>query len=177
MDINIRAWQIEDAPSLAKVLNNKKMQDTLRDGLPFPYTVADAESYISTMLSADCNRTYAWAITADDAAIGSIGAFRKDNIHRLTAEMGYYVAETHWGKGVVTEAIKQACHYIFAYTDIVRIFAEPFLNNVASCRALEKAGFTYEGTLRKNAFKHDTLLDTNMYAIIKQRCTEYSRQI
>jgi len=168
MNIGIRSWRIEDSPNLAKALNNKKILDNLRDGIPFPYTVSDAESFISSMLSADCETTYAWAITVDDTAVGSIGAFRKDNVHRLTAEMGYYVAEDYWGKGIVTEAVKLACRHIFAHTDIVRIFAEPYANNVASCRVLEKAGFTFEGTLRKNAIKNDSLVDMNMYAIIKE---------
>lgn len=95
MNIKIRSWRIEDAKSIANALNNKKVQDNLRDGLPFPYTVSDAKDFISAMLTADKNITFAWAITVDDTAIGSIGVFRKDNVHRLTAEMGYYIAEEY----------------------------------------------------------------------------------
>jgi len=168
MNIGIRSWRPEDAQNLAKALSNKKVQDNLRDGIPFPYTVADAQSYISAMLSADPDATYAWAITIDDTAVGSIGMFRKDNVHRLTAEMGYYVAEEYWGKGVTTQAVKKACRYIFENTDIVRIFADPYAFNVASCRVLEKAGFAYEGILRHNAFKNGQLEDMKMYAIIKE---------
>ena len=168
MIINIRLWSMEDSKDLAKALNNKKVHDNLRDGLPLPYTVSDAESFISTMLSADQNTTYARAITVDDIVVGSIGVFRKDNVHRLTAEMGYYVAEEYWGKGVMTEAVKQMCRYIFCYTDIVRIFADPYASNVASCRVLEKAGFVYEGTLRNNAIKNGCLVDMMMYAILKE---------
>lgn len=168
MTIKIRSWKIEDAHNLSKFLNNKKIHDNLRDGLPLPYTVADAESFISAMLSADKDSTYAWAITVDDVAVGSIGLFRKDNVHGLTAEMGYYVAEEYWGKGVMTEAVKQACCYIFSNTDIVRIYASPYDYNIASCRVLEKAGFTYEGTLRKNALKNGKLVDMKMYAIIRE---------
>jgi len=168
MNIGIRLWKIDDAKDLAKALNNKKIQDNLRDGLPFPYTVLDAESYISAMLSADRNTTYAWAITVDDIAVGSVGIFRKDNVHRLTAELGYYVAEEYRGKGVTTEAVKQACRYIFDNTDIVRIFAEPYDSNSASCRVLEKAGFEYEGTLRKNAIKNGQVVDMKMYAMVKK---------
>ncbi len=168
MNIGIRLWRIEDAKSLASALNNKKIQDNLRDGVPFPYTVADAESFISAMLSADQNTTYARAIIVDDIAVGSIGVFRKDNVHRLTAEMGYYVAEEYWDKGVTTEAVKQMCRFIFDHTDIVRIFADPYDFNVASCRVLEKAGFVYEGTLRKNAVKNGRLVDMRLYAILKE---------
>jgi len=167
MKIDIRPWKIEDAPSIAKTLNNKKVQDNLRDGIPFPYSVSDAEEYIEKTLNADINTTYMWAITVDEVVAGSIGVFRRDNVHRLTAEVGYYIGEEHWGKGIMTEAIKKACAYIFEKTDIVRIFAEPYSTNAASCRALEKAGFTYEGLLRSNAIKNDKIVDMKMYAIIK----------
>jgi len=167
MNTTIRPWALEDAPALAQILNNPKIHDNLRDGLPLPYTTADAESFISAMLSADPGTTYAWAVTADGAVAGSIGAFRKDNVHRLTAEMGYYVGEAYWGKGVMTQAVQQACRYIFEHTDIVRIFADPYDFNAASCRVLEKAGFTCEGTLRKNAVKNGRIVDVKMYAILK----------
>lgn len=167
MNIKIRIWKMEDAQNLADALNNKKIQDNLRDGLPYPYTSADAEVFISCMLKAEKDSQYAWAITADDNAIGSIGVFRKENIHKCTAEMGYYIAEPWWGKGVGTIAVKEACNYIFKYTDILRVFAEPFAYNTASCRVLEKAGFTLEGTLRKNAVKNGNILDMKMYALLK----------
>ena len=167
MNIKIRSWRIEDAKSIANALNNKKVQDNLRDGLPFPYTVSDAKDFISAMLTADKNITFAWAITVDDTAIGSIGVFRKDNVHRLTAEMGYYIAEEYWGKGIAAEAVRQVCAYLFENTDIVRIFAEPYDFNTGSCRVLEKANFVYEGTLRKNAFKNGQFLDMKLYSVIK----------
>jgi len=159
---------MEDAPSLARSANNRKIQDNLRDGLPFPYTVSDAEDYISTILSADPNTTYVWAITVDDVVVGNVGVFRKDNIYRLTAEIGYYIAEEYWGKGVMTEAVKQACRTIFEQTDIVRICADPFSWNAGSCRVLEKAGFVFEGLLRNNAIKNGVLLDMKMYGLIKE---------
>jgi len=167
MMCEIRSWKISDANDLALALNNKKILDNLRDGLPFPYTVTDAAAYINLMLSADKNKTYAFAIVLDDKVIGSIGAFRQDNIHSQTAEMGYYIAEPYWGKGLGTSAVKQACDFIFSNTDIIRIFAEPFAANAASCRVLEKAGFSYEGTLRKNAVKNNTVIDMKMYSFIK----------
>lgn len=167
MNIKIRSWKIEDVEVLAKATNNKKIQDNLRDGLPFPYTISDAKDFISSMLTADRNNTFAWAITIDDVAVGSIGVFRKENVHRLTAEMGYYIAEEYWGKGITTEAVKQACSYIFENTDIIRIFADPFAINTGSCRVLEKAGFVYEGTLSKNALKNNIIIDMKMYALVK----------
>jgi len=168
MECIIREWQIEDSENLALVINNKKIQDNLRDGIPYPYTVENAKEYITSMLSADKDETYAFAITVDDKAIGSIGVFRCNNIHFRSAEMGYYIAESYWGKGIGTSAVKQTCKYIFDHTNIIRIFAEPFAYNTASCHILEKAGFQCEGILRKNAIKNGVILDMKMYALIKE---------
>lgn len=168
MECIIREWRIEDKHNLASMLNNKNILNNLRDGLPYPYTVNDAEEYIAAMLAADKMKTFAFAITVSDVVIGSIGAFRCDNIHSQTAEMGYYIGEEHWGKGYGTSAVKQICRYVFEHTDIIRIFAEPFADNIGSCRILEKAGFQFEGILHSNAVKNGRILDMKMYALIKK---------
>lgn len=168
MNCEIRKWNLCDAADLAAALSNKKILDNLRDGLPYPYTERDGEEYISAMLSADENEVFAFAITVDGKAVGSIGAFRQGNIHRQTAELGYYLAEEYWGRGLMTEAVMQICRYVFEKSDIIRIFAEPFAHNAASCRVLEKAGFRYEGTLRSNAVKNGRVVDMKMYALLKE---------
>ena len=167
MKCRIRKWELSDAKDLAAALSNKKVQDNLRDGLPYPYTEQDGKEFISAMLSADESETFAFAITVDNMVIGSIGIFRQGNIHRQTAELGYYIAEEYWGKGIMTEAVKQICEYVFAKSDIIRIYAEPFAYNIASCRVLEKVGFQYEGTLRSNAVKNGRVIDMEMYSLLK----------
>lgn len=168
MECRIRQWKIEDAADLVKMLNNKNILNNLRDGLPYPYTRKDAEEYITAMLNANQTKTFAFAITVDDKAVGSIGVFRCDNIHFRTAEMGYYIGEPYWGNGMGTDAVKQICSYVFEHTDIIRIFAEPFAYNTASCRVLEKAGFQLEGILRSNAIINGKVLDMKMYSLIKK---------
>lgn len=167
MICRIRKWELSDAKDLAAALSNKKVQDNLRDGLPYPYTEQDGEDYISAMLSADENDIFAFAVTADGKVVGSIGAFRGVNVHSKTAELGYYIGEEYWGKGTMTEAVKQICEYVFSRTDIIRIYAEPFAYNIGSCRVLEKAGFSYEGTLRRNAVKNGRALDMKMYSRLR----------
>lgn len=166
MTCQIRALRLEDAPHLAQALNNKNIHDKLRDGLPLPYTVTDAQAYIQAVLNAEPGAVYAYAITVDDKAIGNIAVSRKENIHFRTAELGYYIAQPYWGKGLGTSAVQQVCSLIFETTDIVRIFAEPFSHNLASCRILEKSGFVLEGVLRKNAVKNGKVLDMNLYALV-----------
>lgn len=167
MTSRIRKWKLSDAKDLAMALSNRKIQDNLRDGLPFPYTEQDGAEFISAMLSTDEKETFAFAITEDDRAISSVGVFRQANIHRRTAELGYYIAEDYWGRGIMTEAVKQICAYVFEKSDIIRIYAEPFAYNAASCRVLEKVGFQYEGTLRSNAVKNGKVIDMKLYSLLR----------
>ena len=173
--VQLRRWRRGDEADLAAALNNKKVQDNLRDGIPYPYTEKDAEDFISAMLAAEEGSQYAFAITYGGKVIGSIGSFRKENVHRLTAEMGYYIGEPYWGKGIMSEAARQMCVYIFKNTDIIRIFAEPYAHNAASCRVLEKAGFQFEGLLRQNALKNGKSVDMKMYAKLRPQGETYPR--
>ena len=166
----IRPWRIEDAASLAGNLNDPAVLNNLRDGLPFPYTEADAEAFIRTMLAADKNNTFSFAVEAENTAIGSIGVFRRENVHCRTAELGYYIGRPYWGRGYMTCAVEQICRHVFSHSDILRIFAEPYARNVASCRVLEKAGFQLEGTLRSNAVKNGEVLDMKLYALVRHAC-------
>lgn len=167
MEFGLRKWRLSDAKELAAALNNRHILNNLRDGLPFPYTEQDARDYIIAMLSANENDTFAYAITMEDRPIGSIGAFRQGNIHRQTAELGYYLAEEYWGQGVMSAAIRQLCDSVFQTTDILRIYAEPFSYNAGSRRALEKAGFTLEGTMKCNAVKNGKMVDMTLYSLTR----------
>ena len=163
----IRSWRPEDAAALARTINDEAVQANLRDGLPFPYTVSDAEAFIGFALSAG-DGMYSFAVTENDVCIGSISVTRGENIHRLTGELGYYIARERWGRGYATRAAQEICRYVFENTDIVRIYAEPFADNAASCRVLEKAGFTLEGTLRANAIKSGRIRDTRIYSLLRE---------
>lgn len=169
MKVKLRKWALQDVSTLANIISNKRIQDNLRDGIPFPYTESDAECFIKETLESDSKRVYAFAITADDVLAGSIAVYRQSNIHFRTGELGYYLGEQFWGKGIGSEAVRQICDYIFRQTDIIRIFAEPFAFNTASCRVLEKTGFQLEGVLRCNAIKNNTILDMKMYALIREQ--------
>ncbi len=164
----IRPWKNGDAKPLANLLNNKKILDNLRDGLPYPYTEGDALFYINSCISADKNNDFCFAVVYNGEVVGSIGTFRQNNIHLRTAELGYYIGEKFWGKGIMTEAVRLACKYVFDNTDIVRIYAEPFAENIASCRVLEKNGFVLEGVLHKNAYKNGAYRDMKMYALVRE---------
>ena len=139
----------------------------LREGPPYPYTENDALDYIKAMLAADQNDVFAYAVCVDGKAVGNVGAFRQENIHFRTAELGYYLSEECWGKGIMTDAVRQLCEKIFSETNIIRIFAEPFSHNIGSRRVLEKAGFRLEGTLKNYVSKDGKIYDAAMYALTK----------
>lgn len=165
MTAGIRPWRPEDAAAIVEALNDPGVRDNLRDGLPWPYTEADALEYIAAMQD---EGAYAFAITENDIAVGSIKLSRQGNIHFRTAELGYYVVRRRWGRGIGTEALRLVCRFAFEQTDLVRIFAEPFAENAASRRAIEKNGFILEGIMRKNAVKNGVVRDMCMYALVKE---------
>ena len=168
MKCQIRKWKIEDASELAYTINDLDVQNNLTDGIPYPYTVEDGKEYIKEMLSSSPENVLAYAIIVDNHVVGSTSVKRMDNIYRRTAEIGYYIVKDYWGNSITCEAVKQICQYVFEHTDIVRIFAAPFVFNYASCRVLEKSGFQFEGVLRNNGYKNGKIYDMRMYSLIKE---------
>ncbi len=165
MDFKLRPWRIEDAESLVSYANNSKIAANLRNAFPYPYTINDAKGYIDFCLG--MKEELCFAIEVNGKAVGSIGVFIKDDVYCKSAELGYWLGEPFWGKGVMSEAIIRICRLAFSQYDIVRIFAEPFARNMGSRRVLEKAGFELEGTLKKSVFKNGVIEDSLMYAKLK----------
>ena len=166
--MKLRKWDILDAGSLARYANNEKIARNLRDAFPCPYTLADAEAYIDGCVSADENAALCYAIELDGQAAGSVGLFRCGDVYRKCAELGYWLAEEYWGRGVMTDAVRQLCAEGFRRWDIARVYAEPFADNAASRRVLEKAGFTLEGTMRRGAYKNGAYRDWCMYGLLRE---------
>ena len=164
MQIKLEKLGLKFSKDIETALNNIKITDNLRD-LPNPYTVENAMEFIKSVQGSAEN--YFFAITVDGRFVGCISATRMNNIHYRIAEVGYYVIPEYWNKGIASYALKYLTEYIFSNSDIIRLFAEPFARNIASCRVLEKAGFSYEGTLKSNAVKNGRVEDMKVYALIK----------
>lgn len=163
----IRDWRLADAASIAAYANNRKIWMNLRDAFPHPYTLADAEAFITRITDADFVTVF--AIATPSEAIGSIGLMLGEDVHRYTAEMGYWLAEPYWGRGIMTRAVKALTAYALGELKLKRIFAEPYTTNSASARVLEKAGFTCEGLLRANAFKDGEVVDQFLYSYVGEK--------
>jgi len=155
---------MDDAPSLAKHANNRRVSITLRDRFPYPYRLNDAKDFIERAISVQPEKNF--CIEVDHSAVGGIGFRAGEDVHRHTAEFGYWLAEEFWGKGIMTEAVTAFVNYCFQNFSLNRIFASAYANNPASVRVLEKAGFIFEGRLRNNVIKDGKILDSLLYAKI-----------
>ena len=161
----IRPWQPTDDETLAKYANNRQIWLNLRDGFPHPYTLDHAQSFLGRMAQQDPVTFF--AIATPTEAIGGIGISINSDVHRLTAELGYWLAEPFWGKGLMTETVRQFTDFAFTHFGLVRIYAEPYAHNLASARVLEKAGFVPEGRLRCSVIKAGEIIDQLLYAKIR----------
>jgi ribosomal-protein-alanine N-acetyltransferase len=170
--IILRPWSISDATELALLADNNRIADNLRDGFPFPYSLKDALDWLNIILPEN-NPPRFFAITIDKQIVGSIGIVSKTDIYRKNFEIGYFISEKFWGKGIATKAIKVATSYAFRDFDIVRIYAEPFSDNIASRRALEKAGFRLEATLKNYVIKNGIIKDSCIYSVLREEFKYY----
>lgn len=162
----IRDWTSEDARSIVRYANNRKVAMWLRDRFPSPYTAVDANNFLAAV-SRQNPRTV-FAVATPDEAIGGIGLEFCQDVHRFTAELGYWLGEPFWGRGIMSDAVRMFTSWAFEHLEVHRIFASVFDGNEASVRVLEKAGFQREGRLRAGVFKNGRILDQLLYARIKE---------
>ena len=160
----VRSWESSDATSLAIHANNRKIWINLRDAFPFPYTKADARKFIKMARSMK-PETY-FAIEVDGQAVGAIGFGLLQDVERGSAEIGYWLSEQYWGRGITTDALKALTQYAITEHNLTRIYAIPFEWNTASFRVLEKAGYQLECRMRKSAIKEGKIVDQLQYAYV-----------
>ena len=158
----IRPWRLDDAESLTRHANNRNVWLSLRDTFPHPYTPEDARKFLEATVKSEPVTIF--CIEVKGAAVGGIGIHLGIDVHRHTAELGYWLGEEFWARGIMTEAVSAFTDFCFDRFSLRRIYAEPFANNRASARVLEKSGFLFEGQLKNNVLKDGKLLDSLMYA-------------
>ena len=161
----VRTYRPGDARSLAHHGNNRKIWLNLRDRFPQPFTEEGGASYIAHVLAAADAPSFAIDVGGD--AVGGISLHRGTDIERLSAEVGYWLGEDYWGRGIMTEAIRLVTRHAFTTLDLVRVFAVPFAHNAGSCGALENAGYVREGLMRQSAVKDGRMIDQYLYAIVR----------
>jgi len=166
MEIKLRPWNIEDADSLVENANNFDIARFMSDAFPNPYTLEDAKNFIA--FATKDEPIHIFAIDIDGQAVGGIGIHPQADIMKKNAELGYWLGEKYWGKGIISKAIREIIPWAFNTYDITRIYARPFGSNMASQKVLEKAGFVLEARIKENIFKNGEYLDELIYAIRRQ---------
>lgn len=164
-DLHIRPWRRSDLDALLRYASNAKIAANLRDQFPHPYTRRDALDYLNYVR--DMEVPMAFALEYAGVAIGGIGFKLGVDISRLSVEMGYWLGEPFWGRGIATRAVRASSEWAFDSYKVVRVFATVFAHNTASIRVLEKSGFAREGILRRSAIKNGEILDQIMYAKVR----------
>jgi [ribosomal protein S5]-alanine N-acetyltransferase len=162
----IRSWQAGDAPSLARHANNRKIWLQVRDRFPYPYTLGAAESWIALASAPDPETQF--AIEVNGEAAGGIGVFLQQDVERYSAEIGYWLGEAHWNRGITGAAVRRFTDYAFDRFGLCRLYANVFETNPGSCRVLERAGYQLEGRLRQSAVKDGQVLDGLLYAAVRE---------
>lgn len=167
MSICIRCWRESDCAALTQHANNPKIADFLRDDFPSPYTEEDAAFFINLANRTTDDRAWLYAIDVDGEAVGSVSLTFGNDVYARSAELGYWVGEEYWGRGIAAEAVRQICEKAFRETDTVRIEAEVLALNPGSIRVLEKNQFIREGYFCQRVCKKGRLLDTISFACFK----------
>lgn len=160
----VRAWRKSDADSLVRHADNINVAKHLRDRFPHPYTRQDAKAFLKHATASEDPTNL--AIEVAGAAVGAIGYVPGRDVERFSAEIGYWLGETMWGRGIATDALTLLTEHAFARMNVLRMFALPFADNAGSVRVLEKAGYTREGLMRSSSVKFGVVKDQLLYARI-----------
>ncbi|MBI1874049.1 MAG: GNAT family N-acetyltransferase [Acidobacteria bacterium] len=161
----IRSFRQDDARALARYANNRNIWLNLRDRFPHPYMIDDARRFLEGVVGQAPETVF--AIDIDSEAAGAIGLILHEDVERCSAELGYWLGEPFWGRGVMTEAVKGVTAHAFEAFSLTRVYAVPFASNLASARVLEKAGYVLEARLRRSAIKADVVTDQLLYATVR----------
>lgn len=162
----LREWNLDDSASLATYANNIKVWNNVRDYFPHPYSQTDGITFISKALS-KAKPITDFAIEIDGQAVGGIGIVPNEDVERITAEIGYWLGEPFWNRGIMSQVIRDVANYTFSNFAISKLYAPVFEYNKASMRVLEKAGFIKEAILHKAAIKNNKVIDLHYYALFK----------
>lgn len=162
----LRAWRADDADSLRRHADNPRVARALRDRFPNPYTAADASAFLASCALA--REDWRFALTVAGAAVGGMGFRPGEDVHRHGAEVGYWLGEAYWGRGLVAAALRVAVPAAMAHFRLHRVFAGVYSSNPASMRLLERVGFRRDAVLPCAAVKHGELLDVHVYSVVRR---------
>jgi RimJ/RimL family protein N-acetyltransferase len=162
----LRPFRDGDQASIARYANNRHVWINLRDRFPHPYTRADADAWVQQVAGQD--PPMQCGVEVEGEVVGGIGLTLQEDVHRRSAEIGYWLGEPFWGRGIMSEVVPAFTAYAFATFDVCRLYATVFEWNPSSARILEKAGYVLEGHLRKSVTKDGWTIDQLLYALVRE---------
>jgi [ribosomal protein S5]-alanine N-acetyltransferase len=169
-EITLRKLTYADRFDLAEQANNINVSQNLRDAFPNPYTLNDAEFFIKNIANNEKNHIF--GIFYEGNYCGNTGLHPGEDVYRLSAELGYFIGEKFWNKGITSRAVKLITDFGFYELNIVKIYAGIFEFNHPSMRVLEKCGFKLEGILKKSIIKNGKICDEYRYGMVNPRLKE-----
>ena len=161
-NIILRSLRDDDAPHLAQLANNRKIWDNVRDLLPSPYSFDDANRFIK--LTQEENPQMNFAIEFDNHLCGVIGLVGQSDVYKKTAEIGYWIGEPYWNRGIATVAVKLITEYGFEELDFIRIHTGVFEYNKSSMKVLTKNGYSKDGVFKKSILKNGKIYDEHRFS-------------
>ncbi|MDW3196268.1 MAG: GNAT family protein [Cytophagales bacterium] len=166
VEVHLRRLRRADTSELAKLANNRNVWDNVRDYFPHPYSEKDAEFFISSKVSEDPQITF--AIEFEGRFAGIVGLEPQQDVYAHTCEIGYWIGEAYWGKGIATQAVNLATTYAFETLGLLKVYAGVFEFNKGSMRVLEKAGYLQEAILKSSVQKNNMIVDEVRYCIFRK---------
>ncbi|MCA1627226.1 MAG: GNAT family N-acetyltransferase [Acidobacteria bacterium] len=163
---SVRSWEWRDRDAIVRHANNRNVWINLRDRFPHPYTVNDGRRWLEMVVGQKAATNFAIDVAGE--AVGGIGFTVQYDVARRSAEIGYWLGEEFWGRGIATEALIAVTDYAFSNYDVCRLYAHVFDWNRASARVLEKAGYEFEGRMKNSVTKDGQTIDQLMYAVIRE---------
>ena len=160
----LRGWKANDVVSIQKHADNPNIYSYLLDRFPHPYTMEAAQTWVQTMLAFEPN--YNFVIDVDGLGVGVIGLEMRDDVYSRSPLIGYWLGESFWGRGIMTQSIRLITNFAFSQLHAIRIQAGVLGNNPRSMHVLEKAGFIKEGILKNSMVKNGVILDEHVYGLV-----------
>ena len=157
----LRPWRIDDLDALVRHADDERISRGTSDRFPFPYTRADGEAFLSGRVVGFDDPVF--AIEIDGEACGGIGARPFAGERAVGAELGYWLGQAHWGRGVMTRVVSVFAPWAMDALGVLRLQATVLDFNLGSARVLEKNGFAEEGCLRRAVRKRGRLHDLRVF--------------
>ncbi|KAF2630101.1 acyl-CoA N-acyltransferase [Macroventuria anomochaeta] len=174
----VRQLHPQDAPSMSHHANNPKITEFMSLGFPSPYTLEAANGWINMNLTPPI---YNWGIslrTSPSTIIGGCGLKPGVDVQTHAAEVGYWIGEEFWGRGLVTEMLAGLTRWVFEAEESLlagkeggkrwtRLWGGVFEGNKGSIRCFEKCGYKQEGVLRGAVEKNGGASDLVVFGLVK----------